>query len=71
VTAMFFLAAVLAGTAGDPAPRAPIVQATATVRILPGARITASEVPETAIVRETRVRGSDGIERNARLVEFP
>jgi hypothetical protein len=49
----------------------PIAQATATVRILQGERITADKLPETAMVVETRVRGSDGVERAARLVEFP
>jgi hypothetical protein len=73
------LAIVLAAAAtvitAPPGPavssRVPITQATATARIVHGERITAGSVPETAMVVETEVRGSDGIERKARLVEFP
>jgi len=50
---------------------APMIQATATVRIVPGARITAAQLPSDAIIRDTRVTGPDGVERDARLVEFP
>jgi hypothetical protein len=75
VIAFVFLAA--AATAGASAPEqrppsgTPLVQATATVRIVQGERVTASEVPKIAMVNDTRVRGSDGVERDGRLVEFP
>ena len=53
------------------APHGALVQATASVRILAGERITADSLPETAIVRDTQVRGPDGSEKPARLIEFP
>jgi hypothetical protein len=71
----FVLAAAVASASPAPEQRqsisAPLVQATATVRIVPGARVTATEIPGEALVRDTRVTGPDGVERNARLVEFP
>ena len=54
-----------------PAPRGASVQATATVRILSGERIGAESLPETATVRDTQVRGADGSQKPARIVEFP
>jgi hypothetical protein len=54
-----------------PGAAAPIVQATATVRIVSGARVSAAELPSEALVRETQVTGPDGVKRQARLVEFP
>ena len=47
------------------------VQATATVQIVSGARVTASELPSEAVVREAQVIGPDGVQRRVRLVEFP
>ena len=66
-------AAVLPASAVLPpqSPRGAITQATASVRILSGERIGADSLPQTAIVRDTQVRGSDGSEKPARLVEFP
>ena len=75
MNALLLLAVAASGSAQAPvepiAPRTPLVQATATVRIVSGERITAGELPRTAIVRDTKVRGADGIERDARIVEFP
>jgi hypothetical protein len=74
VIAFLLLAAATAGAGAPPpvpADRAPLLQATATVRIVQGERIKPGDLPKTAMVTETRVRGSDGVERNARLVEFP
>ena len=68
------LAAIAQPTSALPPPQVPrgaIVQATATVRIIAGERISADNMPDTAIVTDTRVRGEDGVERPARLVEFP
>jgi hypothetical protein len=75
----FVIALVLAAAAAlsSPIPEArpggstPAVQATATVRIVPGARVTATEIPEEAVVRDAKVTGPDGVQRPARLVEFP
>ena len=74
IAAIVLAAAAAAGASSaepSPASRVPIAQATATVRIVQGERITADKLPETAMVVETRLRGSDGIERAVRLVEFP
>ena len=71
---MLFAAAAAAGAAPPepgPSARVPIVQATATARIVHAERVTADSLPETAMVVETEVRGSDGVQRKARLVEFP
>ena len=73
---MFLLAAAAAAaTAAEPLPRAVAVpvaaEATATVRIVAGALISATELPDEALVRDTRVTGPDGVERKVRLVEFP
>jgi len=69
------LATALAGASPPPVQRpgtgTPLIQATATVRIVAGARISATELPDEALVRDTRVTGLDGVERKARLVEFP
>ena len=55
-----------------PPPRRPALeQATATVRIVAGARIGDGKLPEEAIVTPTVVRDSDGTQRRVRLVEFP
>ena len=62
-----------ASTAAQPlaSPSGAVVwQATASVRILPGARISAGDTPEIAMVREARISTSDGGSRRVRLVEF-
>jgi hypothetical protein len=66
-------AALLAAQATPPlpSPQRALVQATASVRILSGERVSADKIPEAAIVRDTKVRGADGSEKPARLVEFP
>jgi len=46
-------------------------QATATVRIVAGVRITPGKRPETAMTTETKVRGPEGGLIPARLTEFP
>lgn len=59
---------------GPPAPHTParaIHEATATVRIIAGERISAGRLPETAIVTDTILKDADGSEKPARLVEFP
>jgi hypothetical protein len=74
---MFVLALAAAMASASPPPEqrsgtgTPLIQATATVRIVVGARISATELPDEALVRDTRVTGPDGVERKARLVEFP
>ena len=65
---------LFAAVAAQPAqpPRLEVArQATATVRIVKGERISATQLPGYAIIRETRLRGADGIESAYRLVEFP
>ena len=65
---------LLAAIAAQPAqpPRLEVAaQARASVRIVRGERVTASEIPADALVRETRVRGADGVASSYRLVEFP
>lgn len=58
---------------GQPAPPAqPVVrQATATVRILAGARIGPREIPDEAQVRQVQLRDASGNAATARIVEFP
>lgn len=69
--ALALLASVVAQAA--PQDRRPqvAVQATATVRILPGARITATETPHSALVRNARIKSADGSEETVKLIEFP
>ena len=65
---------LLAAVAAQPAqpPRLEVAaQARAVVRVVRGERISAGKLPADAIVRETRVRGADGVEGAYRLVEFP
>ena len=65
---------LLAAIAAQPAqpPRLEVAaQARASVRIVRGERVTATEIPADAIVRETKVRGADGVDSAYRLVEFP
>ena len=68
------LALATANPAGGPPPPSPslaIQQATASVRIVPGERVSADRLPETAIITDTVVRAADGSAAPARLVEFP
>lgn len=69
------LALIAAPPSGAPAPphrpTSAIQQASATVRIISGERITADHMPEAAIVTDTKIRAADGSETPARLVEFP
>lgn len=46
-------------------------QATATVRMLPAARIESGSISDTALVRKITVRRDDGSEAIERLIEFP
>lgn len=48
-----------------------VQQARATVRIVSGARVTAERTPDDALIRDTRIRGEDGTQKTARLIEFP
>lgn len=70
-----FLIALLAATAtaqaDAPSGSAAVRQATASVRIVSGARITTQERPEAAIVREVEVEDSDGTRKSVHLIEFP
>ena len=66
------LLAASAAAQPEDSPRRPsIAQATATVRIVAGVRVTRDETPQEAIVRKTEIRSPDGSVRLARLVEFP
>lgn len=60
-----------AGQLPPPNSSRAIQQATASVRIVPGERVSADRLPETAIITDTVVRGADGSAAPARLVEFP
>ena len=65
--------ALLAAATAQPqatAQRA-VVQATATVRILAGARVEAGRVPQDALVRKVEIERADGTRQTAQLVEFP
>jgi hypothetical protein len=65
-------ASAIASTQAEPEPRATaLAQAKATVRILPGARIVAGEIPQTAIARDFELRDSNGARTRVRLIEFP
>lgn len=74
-TRRMLLLALVAATAAVNAPSVPdrpvVRQATATVRIVSGARITQGETPQDAIVRDTIINGADGAPETVRLVEFP
>lgn len=72
------LALFAAAAAGTPAAeqptssaRRPVVQATATVRILSGIRVEAGSTPQDAIIRLVSLESADGSPRQAKLVEFP
>jgi hypothetical protein len=61
-----------ANAPADTGPRTAVIsQASASVRILAGARITAGEVPDIAVSREAEVKDSDGNSNTVRLIEFP
>jgi hypothetical protein len=72
---LLFLASVAAAsptaTAAPPHRIEIAAQATATVRIVSGDRISAGSVPQAATVSDRKMRGADGIEKLVRLVEFP
>jgi hypothetical protein len=60
------------GATAGPPPRIEIAaQATATVRIVSGERVSPGSVPQVATVSDRKMRGADGIEKLVRLVEFP
>ena len=65
--------ALAAGIADAPAPATARVvqQATATVRIVAGERISLTETPETAQVRTIVVKAVGGQAEKRRLIEFP
>lgn len=65
------IAASAAVQAPQPSLRPAAQQATATVRIISGERITAAQLPQDAIIREAQIKGADGELRHVRLVEFP
>ena len=69
------LLALASAIATAQAPASPataaVRQATASVRIVSGARIGAAEAPAIAIVTKAEVRGPDGNRRAVRLIEFP
>lgn len=66
------LAAAAATAQADASPgTAAVRQATASVRIVSGARISEQEAPETAIVRQVEVEDSGGARTTVRIIEFP
>lgn len=71
--AMMILALLAAAAVqpAEPPKLAAAAQARATVRIVRGERISAARIPPDAIVSETRVKGADGSQSPARLIEFP
>jgi hypothetical protein len=58
------------GHSGNQRPGSLIAEATATVRIISGARITATTQPADAQVQTVQLPGADGQPRESRLVEF-
>lgn len=71
---MLLLALVATVAAAQPSGHArtgAIQQATASVRIISGARITAGNIPEGALVRDAQLRGADGSQTTSRIIEFP
>jgi hypothetical protein len=67
---MIFAFLAAAGAQPQMPARNAIVQATATVRILAGARVEAGRLPEEALVRKVQIERSDGTRETAQLVEF-
>ena len=70
VLAALTLAAAVAETSA-PATAPVVLQATATVRIVAGERISPTETPDTAQVRTIIVETPDGQAEHRRLIEFP
>lgn len=76
---MVLIALLAAAAASAPANAEPTVsaqrpivrQATATVRIVSGARVEASSIPGEALIRNVRTEAADGSRQDSRLVEFP
>ncbi len=68
---MFLLAAAVMAAAA-PQHSGPVVQATATVRVISGTVLHFGQAPkdEGARMREATFRSSDGTVQTARLVEF-
>ena len=64
--------ALIAAAAAPPAEARPtaVVQATATVRIISGKRLTLGTRTVDAELRRTRIRDRDGQVKPARLIEF-
>ena len=64
--------ALLAAAAAEPAPPriGPVVQASATVRIISGRRLTLGTPAADAELRKSSVRDIDGRSKPARLIEF-
>jgi hypothetical protein len=58
------------GRSGSQRPGSLIAEATATVRIVSGARITATAQPADAQVQTVQLPGADGQPRESRLIEF-
>ena len=58
------------GHSGNQRPASLIAEATATVRIVSGVRITATAQPADAQVQTVQLPGADGQPRELRLVEF-
>ena len=79
LAALLGIAAISAHGGSPPNPLHPLhpphprifEQATATVHIVAGARITHGKPPETAMVTETKVNDAQGARRAAQLIEFP
>ena len=69
---MMILALIAAAAAAQPdQPRAGlVVQATASVRIISGKRLTLGMRSSEAELRQTRVRDIDGQPKPAQLIEF-
>jgi hypothetical protein len=69
------LVALAAISLAAPAPKVsqrPVLQqATATVRIVLGERISAADLPRDALVRDAWIKAADGQTQQVRLVEFP
>ena len=70
--------ALLAAAAAAATPTAPssperqlVRQATATVRIISGARVDSATTPRDALVRQVKLESADGSRQALKLVEFP
>ena len=68
---MMMLALIAAAAAQQPqASAGPVAQASATVRIVSGRRLTLGASTADAELRQTRVRDIDGQAKPAKLIEF-